>query len=87
MNTAAEIEQAGSINICGLLVHARPENVHKVQHRLLEFEGVEVHDLSDDGRMVVTIDKRDPGEMIDTINSINTVEGILSAAMVYQHHE
>ena len=76
-----------SINICGMLVHTRLENVAAVQNRLEEYQGVEVHNVTDDGRLVVTIEKDDQKEMINTINNINTVKGVLSAAMVYQHHE
>ena len=81
-NTASE-----SINICGVLVHTRKENAPAVQDRLLKYKGVEVHSVTDDGRLVITIENDDPGEMVNTINNISTVEGVISAAMVYQHHE
>jgi len=80
-------ELTSSINICGLLVHAHQKDTERVQNTLQTFPGVEIHKTTDDGRMIVTIDKNDPAEMVDTINNIQTVDGILSAAMVYQHHE
>lgn len=75
------------INICGVLVHAQPDKLGKVKTSLLNFDGLEVHDITNDGRLVITIDLADRYQMIDTINELNNVEGVLSAAMVYQHNE
>lgn len=75
------------INICGVLVHAQPSKLTKVKAGLLEFTGLEIHDMSDDGRLVITIDLPDRYQMIDTINQLNNVDGVISAAMVYQHSE
>ena len=85
--TSHSLETAGSINICGLLVHAHLKDAQRVQDALENYAGVEVHKTTEDGRMVVTIDKDDPAEMVDIINNIQAVDGVLSAAMVYQHHE
>ena len=87
MNMNSETVTDESINICGLLVHTRLENAARVQELLEQFQGVEIHSLTDDGRLVVTIENDDPGEMVSTINNISTAEGVISAAMVYQHHE
>lgn len=75
------------INICGLLVHARLRDITQVKDRLLQYNGVEVHSVTEDGRLVVTIDNDDQYDLIQTINAINSVDGVISAAMVYQHHE
>jgi len=75
------------INICGVLVHARPDRISQVRQQLEQFAGVEVHNAADDGRLVVTVDHPDRHHMIDTINEFNNVEGVLSTAMVYQHTE
>lgn len=76
-----------SINICGILVHAMPDQITQVKSSLLKFAGLEVHEVTADGRLIITIDQPDRNQMIDTINQLNNVEGVLSAAMVYQHHE
>ncbi len=75
------------INICGLLIHAIPGQVSQVEEKLLQYEGVEVHTITKDGRLVITIDHPDRYQMADTISQLNNVEGVLSAAMVYQHNE
>jgi nitrate reductase NapD len=71
-------------NICGVLVHARNEHIEQVRHSLLEISGVEVHTTTDDGRLVVTVESDDRKFVADTISDFQTMEGVLSAAMIYQ---
>lgn len=78
------------IDICGVLVHARPGFAEKVKGQLLKFPGVEVHSVTDDHRLIVTIDQSEQvGEkmMSNTISSFHDVKGVLSAALIYQHAE
>lgn len=84
MNPAVSYEP---INICGVLVHASPSKLDIVKANLLAFDGVEIHELTNDGRLIITIDLPERHLMADTINQIHSVEGVLSAAMVYQHSE
>ena len=71
-------------NICGVLVHARAGFVEKVETSLNAIPGVEVHTTTDDGRLVVTVESEERRFVADTISSLHEVEGVLSAAMVYQ---
>ena len=76
------------IEICGVLVHARPEKVHAVGDILADMPGVEVHAITDDGRLVVTIEEL-PGQKIitKTMEAFNGVAGVLSTSLIYQHSE
>lgn len=77
-----------NIDICGILVYARPGSVQVVTERLAAMPGVEVHGASPEGRMVVTIEERDGTPLTtDSIRSINEVAGVLSTALIYQHSE
>ena len=76
-----------TINICGVLIHAHPGHAQQVQERLMRHEGVEVHAVSDDSKLVVTIEHGERRHVVDTLTRLNNVEGVLSAAMVYQHSE
>ncbi|MDH5181140.1 MAG: chaperone NapD [Gammaproteobacteria bacterium] len=84
MNDA--VDQA-AINICGVLVHAARDRLAEVQTRLGSFAGLEIHEVTAEGRMIITLDLPDRMQMADTINDLNKIEGVLSAAMVYQHSE
>ena len=71
-------------SICGVLVHAKQQDIHQVKAYLQDMAGVEVHSTTDDGRLVVTVESDDRKYVADTITGFHYVEGVLSAAMVYQ---
>lgn len=71
-------------NICGVLVHARTEHAQQVKSDLEDFQGVEVHSATDDGRLIVTVESDTRRQVADTISSFQEVDGVLSASMVYQ---
>ncbi len=75
------------MNICGVLVHARPDNTEAVKERLVQLAGVEVHGINEDGRMVVTLEEDDEGRMADTLLGLQQLEGVISASMIYHHSE
>lgn len=71
-------------NICGVLIHARATAIEKVKSSLEAIAGVEVHTATDNGRLVVTVESDDRKYVADTITGMQHIEGVLSAAMVYQ---
>ena len=75
------------MNISGVVVHSKPENVAAVQQRLTSIPGVEIHAVGDDGRMVVTVEEASDRKMADTVNGLQTMEGVIAASMVYHHFE
>jgi nitrate reductase NapD len=72
------------MNICGLVVHARPEQAPVVAGRLAALPGVDVHGEAD-GRLVVTVE--DAGEVpaADTLAAIGGVTGVLSTVLIYHY--
>lgn len=75
------------MNICGILVHARPEGFEAVRGRLLGIPGVEIHGVSEEGRAVVTLEEDDEDRMAESMMAIQTLEGVLSASLIYHHRE
>jgi periplasmic nitrate reductase NapD len=73
------------MNISGVLVHAKLEQVDKVKEQLVEIPGVEVHATTDNGRLVVTIEHENDTMIGETVVNLHNIEGVLSAAMVYQY--
>ena len=78
--------QVNEMNISGVLVHVRPEQVAAVSNRIQALSGVEIHTATDDGRLVVTIEN-DTGTMIDTMSSFHDIEGVLSASLIYHYFD
>lgn len=75
------------MNICGVLVHANPIRIASVISGLEALEGVEVHDRSQDGRVVVTVEDTERSTALDTLTQIHRLDGIVAAALVYHHFE
>ncbi|HEB56057.1 MAG TPA: glutamate synthase [Gammaproteobacteria bacterium] len=75
------------MNISGVLVYARPEQVEAVTTQLVKIPGVEVHASSPQGRLVLTIEAAHAGQMADTLVACQNVANVLSAAMIYHHDE
>jgi len=74
-------------NICGVLIHAKQGYAFQVSQQLEKIPGVEVHSLTDDGRMVVTVESETRRIIGDTISGFHKVEHVLSASMVYQYSD
>lgn len=75
------------IAVCGVLVHTRTEMLNSVRSALLSYSGVEVHQVTADGRLVVTVEGDNASKVGDTVMKLHNLDGVLSAAMVYQHCE
>lgn len=75
------------MNISSVLVNARPERAAQVQEGLLALSGVEVHAVTEEGRMIVTIEADSEKELANMFETINQQPGVLSASMVYHQYE
>jgi len=75
------------IDICGLLVQARAERVSEVRERLARIPGVEVHAVTEDGRLVVTVEGTEHHPTLDKINTLVAVPGVAATSLVYQYSD
>ncbi len=73
------------MNISGILVQTMPEQSDEVKKRLMEMPGVEVHAVTENGRLVVTIEDDDEKMVADRALNLHQCEGVISAAMIYQY--
>lgn len=74
-------------NICGVLVHTAPERREAARRGLLALPGVEIHLEAENGRLVVTVEDADGVPAAITLNQFTTIEGVVSATLVYHHCE
>ncbi len=75
------------MNISSAIIHARPGQVAVGEAGLATLAGVEVHGISPEGKMIVTIETEDDGSNAATYQLIGQLDGVMSAAMVYHQTE
>jgi periplasmic nitrate reductase NapD len=75
------------MNISSAIVHARPGHLANVQSGLATLAGVEVHGISPEGKLIVTIETEDDSSNVATYERIGQLDGVMSAAMVYHQTE
>jgi len=75
------------MNISSVVVHARSEAMEAVFHSLAAMAGVEVHAVSEVGRLIVSIECASDRETAEVFEDIQKVDGVLSASLVYSHFE
>lgn len=80
-------EPGDPVNICGVLVQARPEGLDSVSNALRRLPGLEIHERADDGHLVVTIEDTDTIFASETLQQVYAVAGVLNASLVYHHCE
>lgn len=75
------------MNISSAIIHARPGHAEAVQRSLACLAGVEIHAVSDEGKLIVTIETPDDRETADTFEAISRMDHVMSTSMVYHQTE
>lgn len=74
-------------NICGVLLSARPERMAEVKAALAVLDGVELHQESPDGRLILTIEDTKDEWAGQIITRLPTIGGVLNTSLIYHHCE
>ncbi|MBU2970055.1 chaperone NapD [Pseudoalteromonas sp. C2R02] len=76
------------VHIAGVLVKAFPHNTQAIALKLNALPGTEVHEISDDGSMVVTVEATDKEKnVVDIITKLSVFEGVLDASLIFHHND
>lgn len=78
---------SANTHIAGVLVQAHPEHITQVLNRLVDVVGLEVHVMSPDGRIVVSVEGEGRKGVADALLSLNAMRDVLSVSLVYEHSE
>jgi len=71
-------------SVSGVLVHAGMDNLEMVRNGLLSVYGAELHEVSDAGQLVVTLEGDNPSKIYEGIDRISKLDGVLSTSLVFQ---
>ena len=75
------------MNISGVLVHTYPQYIDAISQRLDEIDGVEVHAVTDAGKIVITIEKPDDRGMSESVLQLQNLDGVLNASVIFHQFE
>jgi nitrate reductase NapD len=75
------------MDIASAVVHAAPGRRDEVRAQLERLRGLEIHAETPEGRFVVTVEDTAGGSAADTVVQLHRLDGVLSAAMVYQYSD
>ena len=85
MHEPAPIDPQAELHIASLVVHATPSRTLRVAAHVAALPGAEVHATAPSGKLVVTLEAGTSGEILSLMTDIQGVDGVLSAALVYQY--
>ncbi|VVO27403.1 chaperone NapD [Pseudomonas fluorescens] len=71
------------LHIASLVVLARPELFEAVKANLRLLKGLELHQQSPAGKLVVVLEAEDESQILDCIQQIGNLPGVLNAALIY----
>jgi nitrate reductase NapD len=75
------------VHISSLVVHSRPERASAIARQLETMSGVAVHGGIEVGKLVVTLETATETEVVERLNVIQLLDGVLAATLVFHHYE
>ncbi|MBH3426537.1 chaperone NapD [Pseudomonas alkylphenolica] len=72
-----------TLHIASLVVLARPELLDAVKANLRLLDGLELHQESAAGKLVVVLEANHENQILQRIDQINNLPGVLNAALIY----
>lgn len=78
---------SGECHISSLVVHSRPERVPSIMEHLGRIEGAEVHGGLETGKLIVTLETDTESQIVERLNIIQLLDGVLAATLVFHHFE
>lgn len=71
------------LHIASLVVQALPAALDSVQPGVMDLPGAEIHAVGDTGKLVVTLETDTEAEMLDRMDAIGRLQGVLSVSLVF----
>jgi len=75
------------MNISSLLIQVQPQRAEHVRAQLEQLPGVELHAVTAEGRLIVTVEKGDDVEMERAFEQLGAIPGVHATTLVYHHAE
>lgn len=85
--TTAPAPEASELHIAGVLVHLKPTALPSLKRRVDAIPGAEVYQHTSDGRAVLVLEAPTSSALLDTLDTIRALPGVLNVSLAYQHAE
>lgn len=72
-----------TLHVASLIVHATRERKHKVVEWLLQQPRLEIHRQTTEGKIAVVMECGHEQDVLDLLNTLNEMSGVLNAALIY----
>ncbi len=73
------------MNIVSLVLRIHPEHRAGVEADLQPLPGLECHDMSPQGHLVVTVEDEDGARLADTLVAVHHIPRVLAVTLAYEH--
>ncbi|MGI2148880.1 chaperone NapD [Shewanella baltica] len=70
-------------HVTSLVVHAAPKVLQQVEANILALMGADIHAITPEGKLVITLEGSSQRVILDNIEAINALSGVLSASLIY----
>ncbi|WP_233802232.1 chaperone NapD [Paraburkholderia sp. HP33-1] len=85
--TVGDAAAPRELHVAGIVVYAHSDRCDSIIRTIGMLPGAHIHAVTADGRMVVTLEGMRSSSIEEQLSAISALPGILSFALVYQHHE
>lgn len=74
-------------HVSSLVVLTQPTLRHQLAEEIAALDGAEVHAVTDEGKLVVTLEGASQRPIMAAIDAIQAMPGVLSAALIYHQFD
>jgi nitrate reductase NapD len=78
---------SAELHISSLVVHVLPSKARAVREAIGELDGTEIHAVTADARMVVTLETKSEADFLMRFAEIDNLSGVVSTALVFHQVE
>ena len=74
------------MNLASLVLRIQPERRAAAEAALTALPGVECHAMSDDGKLIVTVEETPQSSVAETLIAVQGVPEVLAVTLAYEHN-
>ncbi|RQM78823.1 sorbose reductase [Aeromonas jandaei] len=74
-------------HVSSLVVLTQPTLRHQLAEEIAALDGAEIHAVTDEGKLVVTLEGASQRPIMAAIDAIQAMQGVLSAALIYHQFD